>query len=144
MAWDAHRVMQLVELHEGFRRTPYKDTEGILTVGIGFNLDDVGLSRAESLVILEGRLEALRGKLRDKFVPFRHLNAVRQAVLVDMAYNLGLRRLTLFRRMWNALDEGDYRTAAVEMLDSKWATQVGPRAKRLAYMMEIGEWPENL
>ena len=58
---------------------------------------------------------------------------------MDMLFNLGLSRLSGFKRMFRALRKGDYDTASKEMLDSKWARQVGPRAKRLAKMMKTGE-----
>lgn len=144
MAWDEALVLKLVELHEGYRRFPYKDSVGVLTVGIGFNLDHTGLSRKESLLILEHRLRDLRFKLVRKFPEFGTLSAVRQAVIVDMAYNLGLDGLAKFRRMWRAIARKDWTAARSEMLDSKWANQVGARSRRLAKMMETSEWPEDL
>lgn len=144
MAWDEALVSKLVELHEGYRRFPYPDSLGILTIGIGFNIEEVGLSREESLMILQHRLRDLRWKLTRKFPEFGTLSAVRQAVLVDMAYNLGLDGLAKFRKMWSAIARKEWTTARREMLDSKWANQVGARARRLAKMMETSEWPEDL
>ena len=61
-----------------------------------------------------------------------NLSAVRQEVLVNLAFNLGQSRLRRFRKMVAAVLEGDYKTAAAEMLDSKAARQTGNRYKRLA------------
>jgi lysozyme len=59
-------------------------------------------------------------------------------VVIDMAFNVGVPRLTGFKKMWAALHCGDYAEAAKEMMDSKWARQVGRRAERLSSMMETG------
>lgn len=68
------------------------------------------------------------------------LDPVRRAVLVNMGFNLGVGGLLKFTRTLAALEEGDYAKAARLMLDSKWATQVGARARRLAAQMEYGQW----
>lgn len=143
MGWSTGTTLKLIERHEGYRQFPYKCTEGYLTIGIGFNLDSVGLSREESLMILEKRVEKLRGQLTRKFPDFRDLSAVRKAVLVDMAYNIGIDGLAKFRKMWSAIARHDYTDARREMLDSRWANQVGARALRLAKMMETSQWPEG-
>lgn len=69
----------------------------------------------------------------------RHTPA-RQAVVLNMAFNLGINRLMLFRRMRGAYDGGDYERASIEMLDSRWADQVGRRATELAQQMRTGQW----
>jgi len=66
------------------------------------------------------------------------LDAVRQRVVIDMAFNIGVPRLTGFKKMWAAIHCGDYEEAALEMMDSKWARQVGRRAERLSDMMRKG------
>lgn len=144
MAWDIALVTKLIEMHEGYRQFPYTCPAGKLTVGIGFNLDDTGLSREESLLILHHRLRDIRYKLSRKFPDFRSLSAVRQAVITDMAYNLGMDGLAKFRKMWDAIARRDWRDARREMLDSRWANQVGARARRLAWMMETSQWPDGV
>jgi lysozyme len=62
---------------------------------------------------------------------------------MDMAFNMGVPRLCKFKRMWAAIYDGDYTTAAVEMLDSRWATQVGTRAIKLSKAMEEGKFPND-
>ena len=123
---------------EGLRLHPYRDTVGKLTIGYGRNLDDVGISQAEAEMMLTHDIAQAADSLTNLPV-FAVLDDVRQAVLITMAFNLGRTGLMGFRRMWAALAERDYDCAAREMLDSKWARQVGIRAERLAEQMKTGE-----
>jgi lysozyme len=132
------KAVALLKRHEGFRKFPYECTEGKLTIGYGFNLDDVGLEETESHIILEGRVLDLHGSLAVTYPYYSDLDGDRQAVLIDMAYNMGLAGLSKFKKMHAALEAKAYNTAAVEMLDSKWADQVGRRANTLALIMEKG------
>lgn len=138
------RAADLLELHEGNERFPYRCTAGKLTIGIGFNLDDVGLYPEEIEFILRNRIRRTEAKLQRVVPAYRNLSMVRKIVLVDMAYNLGTSRFLKFEKMLAALELRDYKLAAAEMLDSKWARKdVGARAVRLAEMMRTGEWPES-
>ena len=74
-----------------------------------------------------------------KFDCWNRLNTARQAVLIDMCFNLGIGRLKQFKKMFAALSQGDYDKAAAEMLDSVWAKQVKSRAAQLAEIMRKGE-----
>jgi len=69
---------------------------------------------------------------------------VRQRVLLDMAFNLGISGLLKFKRTLKAIRAKQYEKAAEMMLDSRWATQVGQRAKRLSKMMATGHIPPEL
>jgi lysozyme len=137
------RMADLLERHEGRRRWAYRDSEGYLTIGIGFNLDGEGLYDVEMDFILRNRIKLATIEIESAFPQFARLNAVRQIVLVDMTYNMGLTKLLGFQRMFIALDAQDYDAAAAEMLDSLWATQVGGRAIRLSNMMRTGRWEES-
>ena len=128
--------------HEGLRLKPYRDSVGKLTIGIGTNLSD-GITRTEALWLMRHRLEKAEKELISRFPVYKELDTVRQFVLLDMAYNLGIPKLAGFKKMWAALDlavsyDYGFLHAAAEMLDSKWARQVGNRAKDLAYMMATG------
>jgi lysozyme len=124
---------------EGIRLKPYRDTVGKLTIGIGRNLDDVGISHREADYLLDNDIDAAEQDCRRAFPWFGELNSVRQGVLINMAFNLGIVRLKQFVRTLAAVQRGDYATAAKGMLASKWATQVKGRAARLAAEMERGE-----
>jgi lysozyme len=123
---------------EGVRLKPYRDTVGKLTIGVGRNLDDVGITLAEAMVLLGHDITWAVHELETALPWFKDLDPVRQRVLCNMCFNLGLARLLGFRNTLAAVARGDYTQAAIEMMDSKWATQVGDRAKRLAKMMEQG------
>lgn len=123
--------------HEGFRAKPYRCTAGKLTIGYGLNLD-AGISEAEATSLLITRCIAISGKLQKSLPFWRNLSQNRRDVLINMAYNIGIDGLFGFTLMINHLHTGDYKLAAKEMLDSRWAVQVGDRAVYLANIMETG------
>jgi len=137
---DIVQTMELIKRHEGLRLKPYRCSAGKLSIGFGRNLDDVGISVIEADSLLENDVYNVRQGLEGRLPWFDGLDDVRQAVLVDMAYNLGIVGLMGFRRTLEHVQAGRWSDAAREMLDSKWATQVGARANRLATMMETGRW----
>lgn len=124
---------------EGKRLKPYRCTAGKLTIGYGRNLDDVGITDDEAMALLENDVDACVADCLKTFPWFVSLDPVRQAVVVNMRFNLGLVRLLGFRNTLAAIASGDYRAAADGMLASKWAEQVGARATRLAYQMRTGK-----
>lgn len=128
--------------HEGMRSLPYKDTVGVLTIGIGRNLDDVGISRDEAVYMLMNDIAHYQGELRRGFPWFSKLLYPRQDALTDMAFNLGMTRFRKFEHMLAAVEAGDYAKAAEEMIASKWATQVGDRALELAAIIRTGNYQE--
>jgi lysozyme len=130
-------------MNEGYRQYVYKDSMGIPTIGIGFNLEE-GFTKEESMLILRLRLSKLITELCDRVPVFTDMSQIRKIVLLDMSYNLGVPGLLKFRKMFAALCERDYQLAAKEMLDSRYASQVKGRAQRNALMMETGEWYEDL
>lgn len=129
------RVIAQLKIHEGCETHPYTDTVGKITIGVGRNLTDRGLSEDEIALLLMNDLRIVEAEL-DAVLPSWHLlTDNRQAVLVDMMFNLGRPRFLQFKKFLSALAEGEYETAAAEMLDSRWARQVGRRADTLARMM---------
>jgi lysozyme len=126
------------KLHEGFRRKPYQDTVGKLTVGYGRNLDDVGISEQEAEFMLMNDLNGALLVARGLVDHFDQLADHRQEALVEMAFNLGATRLAKFHNMIAAVEAGDFEKAADEMLDSLWAKQVKGRAKELSDLMRAG------
>lgn len=125
---------------EGLRLKPYRDTVGKLTIGVGRNLEDVGISHEEAMLLLDHDIARAEAEVNAHLPWSRQLGEPRRAVLVNMAFNLGIGGLLQFRRALAAMQRGDYDLAAREMLDSKWAEQVGARATRLARQMREGEW----
>ena len=131
-------VKQQLQLHEGLRLKPYTCSAGKLTIGYGRNLDDVGITQDEADALLNHDIDRSVEDARDLVTNFDQLNEVRQAVVVNMMFNLGKSRLSKFVKMLNALEHDDFDRAADEMLDSKWARHVGNRAVELAQLMRNG------
>lgn len=130
--------VQLVK-HEGLRLKPYRDTVGKLTIGVGRNLDDVGISKDEAAMMLDADITKVDQALGNALPWWDALDDVRQRVLANMAFNLGVLGLLKFKRTLARVAAGDYSAAADEMLSSKWAAQVGARATELAAMMKTGK-----
>jgi lysozyme len=123
---------------EDERSKPYKDTVGKTTIGVGRNLDDVGLSPDEIQYLLGNDIARVKADL-DRAMPWwSQMTDARQNVLANMCFNLGLSRLGGFVNTLAAMKAGKYDAAADGMLASKWATQVGARAQRLAATMRTG------
>lgn len=129
---------QLLIQHEGLKLQPYKCSAGKLTIGVGRNIEDNGITQDEAIYMLRNDIKRCRDEL-GKF----HLSlgtGAREAAIVNMLFNLGLPRFTAFKNMIMALSLGQWEVAAEEMLDSKWAKQVGQRAQTLADMVRTDTW----
>lgn len=124
-------ILAMIERHEGNKPTAYQDSLGIWTVGIGHNLTRPLSQSAIQQIFIDDVAEATNDCLH-AFPWFADLTQPRQAALVDMCFNLGLPRLQGFRKFLVAMANGDYETAANEMLDSLWAKQTGRRSIELA------------
>ena len=129
---------QLIQ-DERLRLSMYTDSVGVHTIGVGHNLDAKPISRRAAMVILDDDIADSMAEM-DRAMPWwRTLDEVRQMVLANMCFNLGLGGLLSFRKALMAMKRGDYVAAAEDMKDSKWYTQVGARAVRLVNAMETGE-----
>lgn len=137
------RLIAQLKRHEGLELKPYKCTANKTTIGYGRNLDDKGISEGEAESMLWADVAEVRDTLADKWSPFDNLDPVRKAALINMGFNLGITGLFGFRNMLDAVGRGDFERAADEMLDSRWAKQVGNRATELAEQMRSGEWGEE-
>lgn len=122
---------------EGVKNFPYYDTVGKLTIGAGRNLDDVGLSDEEVDFLLDSDISRVVKELA-QFEWFPLLSPDRKRAIINMCFNLGITRFKKFKKMIKALEAGDYRKASKEALNSKWALQVGNRAKRIAVQIREG------
>ncbi len=125
--------------HEGLRLKPYRDTAGKLTIGVGRNLDDVGLTRAEALFLLAGDIAAVRGALDRRWPWWRAMDPVRRDVLTELAFNLGASGLASFKDFLGLLKTGAFAAAASDLLGTQWAGQVGDRAQQLAVLLRTGQ-----
>lgn len=125
-------------IDEGKKSKPYKDTVGKLTIGVGRNLDDVGLSDDEIQYLLDNDINRVIGDLDVALPWWSALSEERQQVLANMCFNLGITRLLAFKNTLEAMEEGRYDAAANGMMASLWYRQVGARAMRLVERMRRG------
>ena len=122
---------------EGREPFPYKDTVGKISIGVGRNLDDVGLSEDEINYLLENDIR--RAVTLASGMPYwDSLSSRRKLVVADMVFNLGLAGFKTFVLANAAMARGDWDEAAEEMVRSKWFTQTGRRARKLVEMMRLG------
>lgn len=151
---DRERLEHQLGVEEGRRNDAYLDSLGFLTVGIGHNCvakPVPGVSKVGDRItddVLDGLFfDDVNDSVvdLDSHLPWwKSLDDVRQNVLVDMAFNMGIKTLCTFHNTLQAVEEGRYADAARGMKNSLWARQVGKRALRLAKMMETGEWADDL
>lgn len=134
------KLIEQIKRHEGFRQFPYVDTVGKLTVGYGRNLEDKGITRDEAEVLLKSDLNSIEVVLHELAPWYVDLDEVRQDAILNMAFNMGVHGLFGFRRMIAALKIKDYQEVYNQALDSRWADQVGPRARELALQLKTGEY----
>lgn len=139
-------VQELIR-DEDLRLKPYRCSAGKLTIGIGRNLEGKGITREEAIYLVENDIGEVCAGLDRHLRWWRSLDPVRQRVLVNMGFNLGVDGLLPggekpgFPRTLELIEAGHYLEAAQAMLKSKWARQVGARAQRLALMMRDGTTP---
>lgn len=131
-------LKDLLKIHEGFKLLPYEDTVGKLTIGVGRNLTDRGITKFEAELMLENDLKVAIGEIELYFPWVGRFSRPRQLAMIDMCFNMGIRKLRGFKKMLIAAASQDFDLAAKEMLDSAWAVQVGARATTLADMMRRG------
>lgn len=129
--------IQQLKIDEGFRGEPYKCTAGKTTIGYGRNLEANPITEDEAEYLLLNDLRKVENQLKGRPF-FDKLNNTRKDVIINMSFNLGLAGVLKFQNMISAIVESDYNRAADEMLDSRWAKQVGNRAKRLSDKIRSG------
>jgi lysozyme len=133
------KLKELLCSHESYKQFPYTDLTGHLTIGIGRNLSDRGISSGEALQLLDDDVLYFSSKLNSLFPFFINLDEIRQIALIDMCFNLGINGLLGFQSMLEAIEKGDMDEAARQILDSKAAHQCTDRYQQIAYIMKTGE-----
>ena len=135
---NAALLKATLRIAEGERLKPYKDSEGKLTIGVGRCLDTRGIRKSEQEFMLEN--DVTDAMLDAGKLPGWHaLSDVRQRVLAEMCFQLGLGGVQAFKKMLAAIVDGNFAQAADEMLDSQWASQTPGRAHRLSQMMRTNQ-----
>lgn len=121
-----------LQAEEGSRLKPYTDTMGKLTIGVGRNLTDVGISADEEHLLLCNDIARAASELDANIPWWSSLPEAAQEALCDMCFNMGWGRLAGFHNMLADLQAGDFSGAAEQAMASSWSTQVGARAQRIA------------
>jgi lysozyme len=150
---DKQKLINLISDHEGVKLKVYDDATGqelkagdILighpTIGVGRNVakDGLGISQEEAEFMLMNDIERVEEEIKN--FPIEHLNEVRTAIIIDMAFNMGITRFnpTMWKKTFQAIVDEDWQKAKIEMLDSNWARQTKRRSVRLSQMMLLGTW----
>ena len=125
-------LLKRIKEHEGFRSRVYKCTEGYDTIGYGFAIKDLELDEDIAEEILLRKLEKLIKRLRDKFDWLDEVPHAVQGVLVNMSYQMGVNGVSKFKKALHAMQMFQWKKAADELLDSRWAKQTPNRAKELS------------
>lgn len=136
------KLTDQLRIHEGVRSHFYRCTSGLATIGVGRCIEEgsLGLSDDEIDYLLENDIKRCKQELIT-FSWFIDLDSVRQDAMVNLCFNLGFSRLSLFTNALAAMADSNYDRAAMEFLDSKWARQVGKRSEDVAHMIRTGTYP---
>lgn len=137
------RVSEGEVRNEQGRHVAYVCPAGKLTIGIGRNIEQLGLSDEEAEYLFQNDLMRSEKELVTKFPWTTTLSPVRREVLVAMVFQLGLSRFSGFVNMLRYAELGSFDSAADEMLDSKWARQVPARARYLSVVFRSDLWPKE-
>jgi lysozyme len=134
------KLIAQITKHEGMELKPYRCTSGKLTIGVGRNLEDVGITEDEARFLLMNDLARVDLQI-EKLMPWAEmLDPARYDALMNFVFNVGIGTALKFENAMEALKQSDFDTAAAELLDSRWSTQVGERAKELAEQIRTGEY----
>lgn len=148
-----------IEFHEGLRLKPYRCTLGKLTIGIGrcidtnpFTTEELiaigdwkhGITKAMAYMLCQNDINRCIKELKKEIPFFANLDKERQYALIDLCFNMGIDGLKKFKKMLEALGTGNYCRASDELLNSKYANQVGKRAQRIALLIREGRWEINV
>ncbi len=134
---DYKALRKEIEIDEGRRDKVHTCSMGKLTIGVGHNIEDNPLP--DEVIDLLFNMDIEQTVIEcERFDWYKTLSPLRQRVIVNMAFNMGVSGVLKFKKMIAAIEIGDFDEAATQMMHSKWYRQVGDRAERLCQMMETG------
>ena len=133
-------LIEQLKRHEGLKLKPYKCTADKLTIGVGRNLEDVGISEEEAEMLLQNDIQRATVQIQAEFPWTEQLDEVRFAALINFTFNVGIGTVGKFVNAMALLRDGSYDMAADEFLNSRWAKQVGQRAVDVTDQIRTGEW----
>ncbi len=127
--------------HEGLRLKVYRCSEGKWTIGVGRNVQDLGITLEEAMALLDHDIQRVLKEATESFPWFNSLNVARQDAILDMLFNLGMENFLEFHLFLDAIRVQNFPVAADEMLKSTWSKQVGVRALELSDIIRLGYYP---
>ena len=122
------RLSKQLIAHEGLKLKPYKCTANKLTIGVGRNLDDVGITEEEALYLLEADIQVVINQCTVAFAWFVDLDELRNEAVINLVFNMGLTKFKQFKKTIAYIEQGKFDLAGAELLDSNYARQVGQRS----------------
>ena len=139
-AGELHKVdaYRYIKNHEKLRLQLYKDSSGKLCIGWGHNIEDLGIDREVADLLFEKDFQRAYRQAIEHIPFFLDLDEIRQLVIIDMIFNMGVNGVLTFKKMLHALENRDWRRAARELLRSKYARQCPQRAKENARLLRTG------
>lgn len=135
-------LIDLLIRHEGLKLEPYRCTSDKLTIGVGRNLEDCGITEEEAMYLLKNDIKKFHEELTERFYFYQYLDGARKDAMLNMAFNMGVPRLANFVNALEFMSQRKYTEAADEFLDSRWAKQVGKRAIEVAQMIRTNKYPD--
>lgn len=134
-------LIDLLIKHEGLKLKPYRCTSNKLTVGVGRNLEECGITEEEAMYLLKNDIQNFHEELTERFYFYKYLEGARKDAILNMAFNMGVPRLATFVKALDFMSQSKYAEAADEFLRSRWADQVGNRATEVASMIRTNTYP---
>ena len=135
------KIKDDIRNHEGYRDKVYKDSLGHRTIGIGHLcldhekwVDDKVYPRKVIEKTFEYDFNIALNDAR-KLIVEENIHPDAFGCLINLCFNIGGPRASRFKKALSALEKQDYKVAAIEFLDSRWAKQVPNRAHKLAKIM---------
>ena len=135
-----NKLIEQLKIHEGFRSNVYTCSGGKKTLGYGRNLEDIGISEEEAEMLLKNDIYEATNQLLNAFPFMATFSDVRISAMINFTFNVGIGTVRKFSNTIEYLKNEDWEAAADEMMDSKWAEQVGNRAIQITEQIRTSRW----
>ena len=135
-----NKLIEQLKVHEGVKLKLYTCSAGKLTIGVGRNLEDVGISEDEANMLLRHDIQEATEQLLHAFPWMNELNDARISAMINFTFNVGIGTVKKFENTLSYMQSGEWDKAADEMMDSRWARQVGNRAIEVTEQIRTGKW----
>jgi len=135
-----NKLIEQLKIHEGVKLKPYKCSAGKLTIGVGKNIEDNGITLEEAEYLLQNDIAEARSQLLHAFPWMDDFNDARISAMINFTFNVGIGTVKKFENTLAYMQSGEWDKAADEMMDSRWARQVGNRAIEVTEQIRTGKW----